>query len=321
MNMIPNNLDILDLFTRMSLIRETENLIQRHYTSNIFKTPTHLSTGAEAIACGILAHFPKRRLFGTYRNHHWYVEAAGGSERLFQEMLGKESSPAKGRAGSMHLLEPERGIVLNSAIVASTVPIAVGDAWAGMQKKDSGQTICFFGDGATEEGVFWEALNFAALKKTRILFVCEDNGLAIHSHKKDRQAFNLKNAVENYGILFIEADGAQVQEVWQAGAKAQIALEKGPVFLCVQYTRFLEHVGIGEDFNSGYRPLPPDLRTAHDPLWNCEQQLLRNGIAAAQITQVKNEARARIEQDFVRASAQPDVGVQTAQDYVFKGAL
>jgi TPP-dependent pyruvate/acetoin dehydrogenase alpha subunit len=317
--MLNKTTELQDVYARMLLIRETEEIIRKHYASNIFKTPTHLAIGAEAIPCGVLPYFQNPRVYGTYRNHHWYLETTQDLKSLFLEMLGKQASPSMGRAGSMHLAYPQKGAMLNSAIVSSTISIALGDAWAGVRKNEIGETLCFFGDGATEEGVFWESLNFAALKKIKIVFVCEDNHLAIHAQKKNRQSFDLRKAVENYKIPYLHADATKVENVLNAGQFAKQKYENGPVFLHLEYFRSLEHVGIGEDFQFNYRPKPVDAYTEKDPLWNARQSLLRSGFSYEQIINIENEVRSGVEKTLDECTKMPDVDASKVADFVLKG--
>lgn len=317
--MLNKSTELKEVYARMFLIREVEEIIRKHYASNIFKTPTHLAIGAEAIPCGVLPYFQNPRVYGTYRNHHWYLETTQDLKSLLLEMLGKQASPSMGRSGSMHLSYPQKGAMLNSAIVSSTISIALGDAWAGMHKKENGQTLCFFGDGATEEGVFWETLNFATLKKIKIVFVCEDNHLAIHAHKKNRQAFDLKKAVENYKIPYLFADATKIEEVLKAGQFAKQNYEAGPVFLHLEYFRYLEHVGIGEDFQFNYRAKPADAQTEKDPIWNARQSLLKSGMTNEQILKIENEVRSTVEKTLEECIQMPDVDANRVADFVWKG--
>ena len=182
--------DALKLYREVILIRKCEEAIRREYHENNMKTPVHLCNGAEGIATGVSHVLPKEsKVFGTYRNHGLYLALTDDTDGFFAELYGKVSGCAQGLAGSMHLTSPEKGLFLTSAVVGTTIPVAVGAAFANQYKKNENFTAVFFGDGAVEEGVFWESLNFACLHQLRVLFICEDNDLAIHAFGSDRKGF------------------------------------------------------------------------------------------------------------------------------------
>lgn len=238
-------------YYKMRLIREAENAIVREYPSNDIKTPSHLAIGAEAIAVAVTERFPGAKIFGTYRNHHWYLACGGSLEDFFLELYGKKNAIADGKAGSMHLNCPDQGLVMTSAVVSSQIGPAVGHAFAMKYKGDDTLTICAMGDGATEEGVFYESLNLAKLHKLKILFVVEDNLLAIHQHKKDRQAFRLATIAKAYGMNY---QFGKAYSYSDASRTTNLIFENAlPAILHLAYERFKEHVGPGEDYDVGYR--------------------------------------------------------------------
>src|SRR5437667_5409048 len=170
-------------------IRRVEEEIARVYPSDKIISPVHLSIGQEAVSVGVCqALGPQDIVFGTYRSHACYLAKGGSLRGMIAELYGKATGMAKGKAGSMHLVDPVVGVMGASAIVASTIPQAVGYALALQMAGERRVVVAFFGDGATEEGVFYESLNFAALWRLPILFVCENNFYAIHSRQADRQA-------------------------------------------------------------------------------------------------------------------------------------
>ena len=126
------------------------------------KTPMHMSTGAEAICAGVCqALRPQDQVIGTYRTHGIYLAKTGETDRFFAEMYGRATGMAKGKAGSMHLTAPEAGLICTSAIVGTTIPVALGAAYANRQNAQDRVVAVFFGDGAIDEGVFWESINIA----------------------------------------------------------------------------------------------------------------------------------------------------------------
>ena len=144
------------LYKTVHLIRTAEKVIQRHYNEDEMKTPMHMSMGHEAISAGVCQALGKEsQTFGYYRSHALYIAKAGETKRFFGELYGKKSGTARGRGGSMHLAYPERGLILVSAVVGSTIAPAVGAAFANKYKKNQKIVASFFGDGALEEGVFF----------------------------------------------------------------------------------------------------------------------------------------------------------------------
>ncbi|MGZ3691159.1 MAG: thiamine pyrophosphate-dependent enzyme [Pseudobdellovibrio sp.] len=312
------NVTTFELYKRMLEIRLTEEHIQKHYIHNDIKTPVHLANGAEAIPCGILPFFAKRRVYGTYRSHHWYLETTRDTQSLFLELLGKQKAPCQGRAGSMHLSFPEKGMILTSAVVSTTIPIALGDCWAGLQNKKDEQTIVFFGDGALEEGVFWETLNFASLKKIPLLFVCEDNDLAIHSMKNSRQAFDLKKTISSYQVPYYFAEAFHVEEITKLMPDVSNSLREGPVFLHLKYFRQLEHVGVGEDFQFQYREKPVNVATDLDPLWNARKRLISESHTAENLDQMKEEIKNKIDSIYNNAMSEEPAQLEFLRQHVVR---
>ena len=246
----------LELYRAMALIRSAEETIQKHYFDDEMKTPMHMSMGAEAIAAGVCQAIPDSQVFGTYRSHAIYLAKTGDVDGFFAEMYGKENAPLEGRGGSMHLCLPDKGFMGTSAIVGSSIPVAVGAAFANKQKKNETITISFFGEGAQNEGVFWESINMASLMKLPILFVCEDNGLAVHTKKSERNGYrSITDVVSQFDCHVLESSSIDVEEIHSLTrqAKKQIEETGKPCFLLLQYHRHLEHVGVSKDYDAPYR--------------------------------------------------------------------
>src|SRR5688572_26468160 len=156
----------VEIYKTLYLIRKSEELIIKHYKEDEMKTPMHMSMGEEAIVVGIVAALQKKdQAFGAYRSHALYLAKTGDVDGFFGELYGKVTGIAHGKAGSMHLAYPARNMMLTSAVVGTTIPVAVGAALANQIQKKQRVVAAFFGDGALDEGVFWESLNFACLKK------------------------------------------------------------------------------------------------------------------------------------------------------------
>jgi pyruvate dehydrogenase E1 component alpha subunit len=249
--------DLQRIYSKLLLIRRAEEEVARIYPSDKIKSPVHLSIGQEAVAVGVCD--PLRAddvVSGTYRSHAAYIAKGGDLRAMFAELYGKDTGCCRGKGGSMHMVAMEQYILGTSAVVGTTVPIAVGYALALKREGKGRLAVAFFGDGATEEGVFHESLNFAALHKLPVLFVCENNGYAIHTPLSKRWATNrLCERVATYGIPAQKVSDSDVLSLWHlaAGAYASIRQGSGPAFIECQTYRWKEHVGPGEDYDAGYR--------------------------------------------------------------------
>lgn len=259
-------------------IRRVEEEIARVYPTDKIKSPCHLSIGQEAIAVAVCeALQPQDVVFITYRGHAHYLAKGGDLKRMIAELFGKATGCAHGKGGSMHLVDVKAGVMGASAVVGTSLPQSVGYAYA-LKLRRSGEVVAsFFGDGAAEEGAAHESLNFAALKRLPVLFVCENNGYAIHSPQKNRQANpSLCNWVQSYGIPAVRIDSNDIFALHTLAKQAVQTLRRGegPFFLeCLTY-RWKEHVGPNEDYHVGYRSLE-ELRPwqENDPLHRLAQQL------------------------------------------------
>ncbi len=246
----------LRLFRRALLIRLVEERIIELYPSDRIQSPVHLSIGQEAVAVGVCDALQANDLmFATYRSHAFYIAKGGLLGPMFAELYGRRDGVSGGKAGSMHLSAPDVGLMGSSAVVASSIPHAVGAALALKRRADSRIAVAAFGDGATEEGVYHESLNFASLKNVPVLFVCENNRLAVHSHLATRHAYRIVEHAASFGV-----EGRRVEEGWNmeavrdATAAAVEHVRKGkPYLLEIMTARYMEHVGVAEDFHFQYR--------------------------------------------------------------------
>jgi pyruvate dehydrogenase E1 component alpha subunit len=245
------------LYRDLRRIRRVEEEIARIYPSDKIKSPVHLSIGQEAVAVGVCqALHPDDVVSVTYRCHAAYLAKGGDLPAMMAELFGKATGCAGGKGGSMHLVDMDAKVLGASAVVGTNIPIALG--WAlSFKMAGSGRIVaCFLGDGATEEGVFYESLNFAALHRLPVLFVCENNGYAIHTPLEKRWATpELCSRVAAFGVPTRQIGDGEVFAIGQAAteAVAEIRAGAGPAFLECQIYRWREHVGPGEDFDAGYR--------------------------------------------------------------------
>ncbi|MEP9411274.1 MAG: thiamine pyrophosphate-dependent dehydrogenase E1 component subunit alpha [Candidatus Brocadia sp.] len=239
-------------------IRRVEEEIARIYHTDKIKSPVHLSIGQEAISVGVCeALRPDDTVFGTYRGHAMYLAKGGNLKKMIAELYGKSTGCSKGKGGSMHLIDTAKGVMGTSAIVGTTIPLSVGYAYALKYKKSNSIVVSFFGDGAVDEGAFHESMNFAALKRLPILFICENNFYAIHSHHLSRRhSDNIYERAQTYGMRAERIDDGDIFKIYELTNNYIKQIMLGnimPVFLeCITY-RWREHVGPNDDFHLGYR--------------------------------------------------------------------
>lgn len=307
------------LYRTMYLIRRVEEEIVRLYPTDKIKSPVHLSIGQEAVAAAVCDHLDHNDvLFGTYRGHALYLAKGGDVPRMMAELYGKVDGCARGKAGSMHLVDPSVGMMGTSAIVATGISNAVGAALALRMAKSKAIVVCFFGEGATDEGAWHESMNFASLKNLPILFVCENNFYAIYSHVRDRLAGpGLLARSEAYGIPAERIDDHEPMKLHERARAAVAAVRRGegPRFLeCMTY-RWRDHVGPDEDRIHRYRPdAELDKKIENDNL-----KIVGDLLPAAQRKTIEATEEMRVADAiaFAEASAFPED--KEIHHYVFSG--
>lgn len=312
----------LELYKKLYLIRSAEKAIQKHYFEDEMKTPMHMSMGEEAIMVGVCHALGKdSQAFGTYRSHALYLAKTEESDKFFAEMYGKATGGAKGKAGSMHLTAPEKGLMGISAIVGSIIPVAIGAAFANKKKKNAKIVAVFFGDGAIDEGNFWESLNVASLMKLPILFVCEDNGLAIHTPTSERHGYkSITDIVSKFNCHTFQTDSTDTEVIYRLTQKA-IKLMKTtqkPCFLHLKYYRYLEHVGVNEDFEAGYRTKREFEKWLKiDPIDSQRKKLLNSGTEEKKIIKLEKEIDSQVKNSIKLAQNAPFAKINEVYKDVF----
>lgn len=249
--------DMIELYKKLYLIRKSDEKIKKHYYENEMKTPMHMSVGEEAIAVGVCgALSEKDQIFGTHRSHAIYLAKTEDTDGFFAELFGKESGIAKGKAGSMHLSNQKYGFLASSAIVGGNFAMSSGAAFANKMINNGKIVACFFGDGATEEGNFWETVNLSCLWKLPIIFICEDNDVAVYTEKAKRHGYNdICDIINGFNCRVFKSCSTDADEIYKITNEciSHIKKESEPCFLHLSYYRYLDHVGVEENFHSSYR--------------------------------------------------------------------
>jgi TPP-dependent pyruvate/acetoin dehydrogenase alpha subunit len=293
------------LYRSLYRIRRLEEEIARAYPCDRIKSPVHLSIGQESVSVGVCAALePRDIVFGTYRGHALYLARGGDMRQMVAELYGKAAGCTRGKGGSMHLIAPEQGMMGTSAVVGTTIANAAGYAYALRLRRDDAIVASFFGDGATEEGVFAETLNFAVLKKLPILFVCENNQYAIHTHQGRRQGkAAICERARAFGMPAERLDGNNLLELIGEAREAvsRIRAGDGPSFLEVMTCRWREHVGPGTDYHLGFRS-----ERDSEP-WIATDPVPRLGalVEPQERAQIEREVEGEIADAFAFAEAAP----------------
>lgn len=275
------DLDKLSLYRDMLRIRLIEEEIADQYHLGKMRCPTHLSIGQEAVPVAVSRSLNDDDFaVSTHRGHAHYLAKGGDLKSMIAEIHGKESGCSRGRGGSMHLVDRSVGFVGTSAIVGNSIPIGVGLGLQLKIKRPGTISCVYLGDGATEEGVYYESLNFAALKALPVLFVCENNFYSVYSPLNVRQPpeRSIASVAREIGVPSQKADGNDVvnaQKIIQ-NLVSEIREGSGPRLIEFDTYRWREHCGPNYDDDLGYRSEEEiNFWREHDPIMLLRQQLVQ----------------------------------------------
>lgn len=297
----------LDLWRCMLRIRRVEEAIIERYPRQEMRCPVHLCIGQEAIAAGVCGALQTTdQVLSGHRSHGHYLAKGGDLKRMLAEIHGKATGCCGGYGGSMHLLDRAAGYLGSVPIVGSTIPIAVGAAFASKRKGEDRVTVTFCGEAATEEGVFAESLNFAALKQLPVLFVVENNHFSVYSPLDVRQppTRSLATIAEGHGVPALNGDGNDVVEVHDLAQRAvEHARSSGPVLLEFETWRWREHCGPNLDDDLGYRT--PEAAAAWREKCPIAMSQRRLPLTADQVAAVEDELQQEIDDALKFADESP----------------
>lgn len=300
------------LLFEMLRIRMIEEQIADRYTEQEMRCPVHLSIGQEAVAVGVCAALePDNYVMSAHRGHAHYLAKGGSLPGMLAEIYGKATGCASGRGGSMHLVDLAVNMLGSTPIVGGSLPVAVGAAFGSWQKGERRVTAVFFGEAATEEGVFSESLNFAALKKLPILFVCENNLYSVYSPLSVRQPAERDRVglAKAHGMPGDRSDGNDVEAVYRLSQDALRWIKggRGPYYVEFDTYRWREHCGPNYDNHIGYRTEAEFLAWRERcPVETYRLRLLRSGeTSEPEIVQMKGAISREIEKAFDYAKTSP----------------
>jgi TPP-dependent pyruvate/acetoin dehydrogenase alpha subunit len=305
------------LYRTMVRIRLCEESFVGPILNGTIKCPVHLYTGQEAVATGVCATLKKEDyIFGTHRSHGYYLAKDGSLKELVAEVYCREAGCSRGRGGSMHIIDLENGMIGSAPIVAGTISLAVGAALSSNIQKDNRVTVSFFGDGATGEGVLFESLNFAALKKLPIIFVCENNLYSTHlpiaEHRPDKKICDI---AKPFGIKSFRIDGNDVLKTYESSLQATNLCRKGegPVFIEFLTYRLRGHVGPFDNINGNHTDIRPTEEIKQwkkkDPIKKLRNYLIKEKIFSPKDIErldLEIEREIRSAHKFAKNSKNPD---------------
>lgn len=296
----------LQVFHQALRIRKIEEAIADKYSEQQMRCPTHLSIGQELVPCVLSAYLSKDdKVYSSHRAHAHYLAKGGDLKRLIAELYGKETGCTAGRGGSMHLCDLEAGFIASTAIVGNSIPLAVGNSLHQKLSNSNSLTVSYFGDGATEEGAFYESVNFAVLKSLPCLFVCENNFYSVYSSLEVRQPESRKihRLAEGLGIKSLCANGNDYNELDDVCSEATkyIRKQNKPVFLELHTYRHREHCGPNFDDDLDYRPSAEVNRWyGQCPIANVEK-FLSQSVNNEELTNIKHKILTGIENEIKHA--------------------
>lgn len=305
-----NNGFLIELYKELLRVRFAETALAERYKQQEMRTPTHFGIGQEAIAVGVCQAVRKSDVaYSHHRSHNHFLAKGGSVYRLAAELFGRVTGCSGGRGGSVHLTDRDQGFIASSAILGEAMAAATGSALAFSMDHSDRISIAFFGDAVAEEGAFYECLNYAALHRLPVLFVCENNGYATESPLSIRQpeGASISNRVASFGIPAEQFDGNNVIAVYQAAQKAIASIRSGngPYFLEFSTYRWLEHVGafFDHEMHRTYRSKEELVSwQQHCPILCCETELLHRKAADYEIlANLKNSTQQQILRDIERA--------------------
>lgn len=306
---LPSIDNLLEYFRQMTTIRLFEERAIELFAKGLITGSTHPCIGQEAIVVGACASLRREDVvLATYRGHGAAIAKGSAPKSLMAELLTRTTGCCKGRGGSMHLCDKDKGFIGTNAIVGAHIPIAGGVALAAKMRAANQVVLCFFGDGASCEGEFFETMNMASLWKIPLIFICENNGYAISvSTKLSQSTPDIADRARAFGMPGLIVDGNDVISVKEATAQgvSRARRGEGPTLIECKTVRWERHSA----FSSGKYENPEEAlkwKTV-DPIPRFKRMLLEEGVTAAQIDHEETIARREVQDavDFAMESPMP----------------
>ncbi|PIV75603.1 MAG: ABC transporter substrate-binding protein [Rhodobacteraceae bacterium CG17_big_fil_post_rev_8_21_14_2_50_65_11] len=308
-----NTEDYMRMYRQMVRIRVFEDNANQLYLSAKMPGLTHMYSGEEAVAVGICeALTDDDRITSTHRGHGHCVAKGADYKQMFCELLGKEEGYCRGKGGSMHIADQSHGNLGANAIVGGSMGIATGSALSSKLQGSDDVTVCFFGDGATAQGLLYEVMNMAALWHLPVIYACENNGYSEYTKTEEIAAGSITARAEAFGIEAFTVDGQDVLAVNDLTQKlvARARKGEGPFFVELLTYRYHGH-HVGDINRAYYREKEEETiwKESRDPIVNFGKWLSEEGIASAEdLKTMEDEIRAEAKQavDYALAAKYPD---------------
>ena len=314
----------LNLYYQMHRIRLVEEEIATRYSEQEMRCPTHLCIGQEAVAAGVCAALTiDDKILSGHRSHGHYLAKGGNLKAMIAELYGKATGCAKGKGGSMHLVDLEAGFMGAAPIVGSTIPVALGVAFTHQQRGIEAISVVFFGDAATETGVFHESLNFASLHQLPVLFVCENNLYSVYSPLSVRQPSgrSIYKIAQAHGVDSHYANGNEVLDVYQISSqlRSNLLAGKGPALVEFATYRWREHCGPLYDNDLGYRTEAEfEDWKQRCPIEQFKDHLLKLGVASVEkLNHIEVSIQKEISDAFQFAKSSPFPDMSELNNHIF----
>ncbi len=299
-----NSEDYLRMYTQMVRIRNFEDNANQLYLSAKMPGLTHMYSGEEAVAVGICEALKTTdKITSTHRGHGHCVAKGADFKEMFCELLGKEEGYCRGKGGSMHIADQSNGNLGANAIVGGSMGIATGSAFSAKMLGKDDVTVCFFGDGATAQGLMYEVMNMAALWRLPVIYACENNGYSEYTKTEEIAAGSILARAEAFGIEAHQVDGQDVLAVNKLTTDlvARARKGEGPFFLELMTYRYHgHHVG---DINREYyrsKEEEKDWKENRDPIIRFRAHLVKEGIATEAEIEALNAEIAKDAEDAVK---------------------
>jgi pyruvate dehydrogenase E1 component alpha subunit len=313
------------MFERMLLIRRVEERLAADFHSGKLPGAVHLYIGQEAVAVGMCAHLTDRDwITGTHRGHGHFLAKGGDPRAMVAEIYAKKNGICKGMGGSMHVADFSKGIIGANGIVGGGLAITAGAAWAAKLEKGGRVAVCFFGDGAANQGVFMETLNISTLWQLPMIFMCEHNTFSEFSPSVTVTAGEIVDRARAFGIPSVVVDGNDIVAVWRAAgdAVARARRSEGPSFIECRTYRIRGHIEAEALFLGGgkYREQAEiDTWRGRDPIDRAKQQLLAAGAKEAEIAAVESRIAAVVDEASEFAAQGEPADPRLTFDVMFVG--
>ncbi len=314
---------MLEMYEKMLLIRKFEEKVEQFFAMGKVHGTTHLYIGEEATAAGVCCALePEDMITSTHRGHGHCIAKGIDINLMMAELLGKEVGYCKGKGGSMHIADLEQGNLGANGVVGGGIPLAVGAGITTKMKKIDRIVVCFFGDGATNQGTFHESLNLASIWKLPVLFVCEDNkyGMSM-SRYLSMNVEDIAVRASSYGIPGKTIDGNDAAAVYEETRSAHEYVRKnGPMLLVCNTYRYLGH---SKSDANVYRTKNEIAEwKANDPIKRFRTYLLENKIQSdSEIKEIEERAKKAMEDAVNFAENSPYPSIDTIMDDVYSGGL